>query len=79
MAQQLLLQVPRQHGAKAARGSSMLERGGQGASQPGLSQAMELPRTWSAASSHIHATSLASDFQLDSDLGDMLIGSCVRS
>ena len=35
MAQQQLLQVPRQHGAKAARGSSMLERGGQGASQPG--------------------------------------------
>jgi hypothetical protein len=36
------------------------------------SQAMEIPRTWSAASSHIHATSLASDFQPGSDLGDML-------
>ncbi len=33
---------------------------------------MEIPRTSSAASSHIHATSLASDFQPGSDLGDML-------
>ncbi len=33
---------------------------------------MEIPRPWSAASSHVHATSLASDFQPGSDLGDML-------